>query len=454
MNDILEENKTEIKLLVITVLFSILAVFIPGFSKVWGIGVILIGAYQIIRNGNQNEEAAKWSAYFAALEMIMRTTKGSIFYEAGKYGVILFLILGLVYSPQAKKYNIWWVFILLLIPGLLITNHFESARFALSGPVALAVSAFYFAGRSVTWDDYKTLLKWLIIPVIGLCVVLTLKTPDFSKIVFTANSMYATTGGAGPVHISGILGGALLLILVMLLINTPLFFNRLVSIVVSAFFGLRLLLSFSRAGVYSCIISFIIVLWQLIKHKYLEIERSKLIGYSLLVAVLSISVWQVVDNMTGGMAYNRYSGRETDGSEKADISTGRSNLFKQEIQMFLDNPIIGIGAGEVVTVRNALYSSKQPSHTEYSRLLAEHGFFGVIDLIILIAFPIFWYKKTNGLSRIFFLANMSYALLILFPSSTRIIFPLFLYGLAFLDIEEFEYSEEIEGTEIALCRNH
>lgn len=449
MNDILEDNKTEIKLLVITVLFSVLAVIIPGFSKVWGIGVILIGACQIIRNGNQNEEAAKWSAYFAALEMIMRTTKGNIFYETGKYGVILFLMLGLVYSPHVKKYNIWWIFILLLIPGLLITNHFESARFALSGPVALAVSALYFAGRSVIWDDYKTLLKWLIIPVIGLCVVLTLKTPDFSKIVFTANSMYATTGGAGPNQLSGILGGALLLMLIMILINSPLFFNRLVSIGISAYIGLRLLLSFSRAGLFSCIISLFIVLWQLIKNKYLEIERTKLVGYIVILFIFAFSLWYVVNSITGGMAYNRFSGRDTAGNVRADISTGRGDLFNQEIQMFLDNPITGIGAGEVVTVRNAMYSSKQPSHTEYSRLLAEHGLFGLFDLIILIGFPIFWYKKTNGLSRIFFLANMSYALLILFPSSTRIIFPLFLYGLAFLDIEEFEYSEEIDDIEIA-----
>lgn len=445
MNDTFVENKTDLKYLGITIFFSVLAVYVPGFSKIWGLSVIVFGSYLIIKNRNRNEEVSKWSAYFASLEMIMRTTHGNILYESGKYGVILFMILGILLSSTQKRYNIWWIFIMLLLPGLLITNHFESARFALSGPIALAISAVYFAGRYVCWEDYKKIIKCLIMPVIGLCVVLTLKTPDFSKIVFTANSMYATTGGAGPVHISGILGGALLLMLIMILINSPLFFNRLVSVGISVYIGLRLLLSFSRAGLFSCIISLFIVLWQLVKNKYLEIERTKLVGYIGILFIFSFSLWHVVNNITGGMAYNRFSGRDTAGNVKADISTGRGDLFNQEIQMFLDNPFTGIGAGEVVTVRNVMYSSKQPSHTEYSRLLAEHGFFGLIDLIILIVFPIFWYKKTNGLSRIFFLANMSYALLILFPSSTRIMFPLFLYGLSFLDFDmESEFTEYLE----------
>lgn len=445
MNDTFVENKTDLKYLGITIFFSVLAVYVPGFSKIWGLSVIVFGSYLIIKNRNRNEEVSKWSAYFTSLEMIMRTTHGNILYESGKYGVILFMILGILLSSTQKRYNIWWIFIMLLLPGLLITNHFESARFALSGPIALAISAVYFAGRYVCWEDYKKIIKCLIMPVIGLCVVLILKTPDFSKIVFTANSMYATTGGAGPVHISGILGGALLLMLIMILINSPLFFNRLVSVGISVYIGLRLLLSFSRAGLFSCIISLFIVLWQLVKNKYLEIERTKLVGYIGILFIFSFSLWHVVNNITGGMAYNRFSGRDTAGNVKADISTGRGDLFNQEIQMFLDNPFTGIGAGEVVTVRNVMYSSKQPSHTEYSRLLAEHGFFGLIDLIILIVFPIFWYKKTNGLSRIFFLANMSYALLILFPSSTRIMFPLFLYGLSFLDFDmESEFTEYLE----------
>lgn len=445
MIEIFRENKTDLKYIAITILLSVLAVYVPGFSKLWELSVIVFGSYQIIKNGNQNEEASIWAAYFASLEMIMRTTKGNILYESGKYGVILFLVLGLLMSASQKRYYIWWIFILLLIPGLLITNHFESARFALSGPVALAISAIYFAGREVSWDQYKKIIKGLIIPVIGLCVVLTLKTPDFSKMVFTANSMYATTGGAGPVHISGILGGALLLMIVMILINSPLFFNRLISIGISFYIGFRLLLSFSRAGLYSCIISALIVLWQLTKHKYLEIKTSKFIGQIVIILVFSLSLWHVANNITGGMAYNRYSGRDTAGNTKADISTGRNDLFMQEIQMFIDNPIMGIGAGEVITVRNELYSSKQPSHTEYSRLLAEHGVFGVIDLIILLVFPLFWYGKTSGYSRIFFITNISYALLTLIPSSTRIIFPLFLYGLSFLNIyEDAEYMYEDE----------
>lgn len=445
MIDILSQNKTDLKYIAVTIFFSVLAVYVPGFSKLWGLSALVFGSYQIIKEGNQNEEASKWAAYFAGLEMIMRTTKGNLLYESGKYGVILFLVLGLLFSSYQKKYYIWWIFIVLLIPGLLITNHFESARFALSGPIALAISAVYFAGREVDWEDYKKIIKCLLIPVIGLCVVLTLKTPDLSKIIFTANSMYATTGGAGPVHISGILGGALLLMIVMILINSPLFFNRLISICISVYIGLRLLLSFSRAGLYSCIISVLIVLWQLIKHKYLDIQVSKLFRQIAIMLIFSFSLWYVVNNITGGMAYNRFSGRDTAGNVKADISTGRSDLFAQEIQMFLDNPFMGIGAGEVVTVRNEMYLSKQPSHTEYSRLLAEHGLFGLIDLIILLVFPLFWYGKTAGYSRIFFIANISYALLILFPSSTRIIFPLFLYGLSFLNIyEDAEYMYEDE----------
>ena len=68
------------------------------------------------------------------------------------------------------------------------------------------------------------------------------------------------------------------------------------------------------------------------------------------------------------------------------------------------------------------------THNEMSRLLSEHGMFGVVAILILIFVPIvFWTKFKNNY---YFLAFLAFWFLTINHSAMRIALPAFVYGLA------------------------
>ncbi len=75
-------------------------------------------------------------------------------------------------------------------------------------------------------------------------------------------------------------------------------------------------------------------------------------------------------------------------------------------------------------------------HTEFSRLLAEHGIFGIIAIFIMFWLPVRYYgKQKNPYSKMQFIAIISYSFLTMSHSAMRLALPGFLYGMAFLDLQ-------------------
>lgn len=56
--------------------------------------------------------------------------------------------------------------------------------------------------------------------------------------------------------------------------------------------------------------------------------------------------------------------------------------------MFAENPILGIGAGNTSSERQHRFGQIHSSHTEYSRLLCEHGILGIVMNLILLGVPL------------------------------------------------------------------
>ena len=120
------------------------------------------------------------------------------------------------------------------------------------------------------------------------------------------------------------------------------------------------------------------------------------------------------------------------GELKEDITTGRVELIETELHAFYYNPLLGIGVGKGREYREENLGIEINTHNEISRLLSEHGMFGVIALLILIFVPIvFWTKFKNNY---YFLAFMAFWFLTINHSAMRIAMPAFVYGLALLYI--------------------
>src|SRR5690606_15084608 len=99
---------------------------------------------------------------------------------------------------------------------------------------------------------------------------------------------------------------------------------------------------------------------------------------------------------------------------------------------FLSSPFIGIGASRVKNRRVEISGNHLPSHNEIGRLLSEHGFLGIVILIILIFTPLFYYSSNN--KNIFFYAFLAFWFATINHSGMRIAAPSFIYALALLNV--------------------
>src|SRR5690606_8155601 len=85
--------------------------------------LIIVGFlfFWVVAKSNKNDEALIAAAYVVGAEVFFRMTKGLIFYESGKYFVILFLLIGLLYKGTSRRSIPYWIYLFLLVPGILVS---------------------------------------------------------------------------------------------------------------------------------------------------------------------------------------------------------------------------------------------------------------------------------------------------------------------------------------------
>jgi hypothetical protein len=96
----------------------------------------------------------------------------------------------------------------------------------------------------------------------------------------------------------------------------------------------------------------------------------------------------LTNGLTNGNLFLRYQGETAGtlaGSYDKDfntLTTNRYNIFMADIDLFSQHSFWGVGAGASSFLR--IKEKGILSHAEMSRLLAEHGLFGVLFIIIII----------------------------------------------------------------------
>ena len=118
-------------------------------------------------------------------------TNGGIAYEFGKYVVIGLLLIGLFYRGASSRSGPYWLYLILLTPGILFaamylnpeTNVRNTVLFNLTGPVCLGLSAIYCYRRSISTRRLQHIILALLLPVITMTVYLFFNTPDIGDIL-------------------------------------------------------------------------------------------------------------------------------------------------------------------------------------------------------------------------------------------------------------------------------
>lgn len=398
---------------------------------------LLYWVLRITNSENRNNEALMAAAYISGAEVFFRMTDGLIFYETGKYMVIVFLTIGLFYKGSSVKTIPFWFYLLILAPGIVVASvtldyHIEfreAIAFNLSGPVSLGVTAVYCYYKKISKLQMEKVLMMMLMPLIANMAYLYFYTPELGTNI-NINANYAASGGYGPNQIATVMGlGAFLLITRLYVIK-----SKTINFVDLALLGLmsyRALATFSRGGVITagiCAVCFILLFTY--KQNSFGVARVRFKS-GLLIAALFLT-WIFVSAQTSGLIGNRYANETRSGESRGDYTTGRIELLQTELEVFYHHPLIGVGVGKSLEYRKEETGTITASHNEITRMLAEHGILGVIAILILIFVPfLFWIKFKNNY---YFMAFIAFWFLTVNHSAMRIALPGFIYGLALLYI--------------------
>jgi O-antigen ligase len=438
-----KEELSYIYLMLFHAFLGALIFVLPFISKVYTLIIFVFGLFYIIKNKNKNNEALIVSAYVVSVEVLLRMTDGMIFNEFGKYSILIFMFLGMVYSGFSKNATMYWFFLILLIPGIILsslTSNFETnirkaIAFNISGPVCLGFSAIYCFQRKITFDRLKEVISVFSLPLISILVYLYLYSPSVKDVVTGTQSNFETSGGFGPNQVSTILGLGIFVFFVQLLLNSK---NRLLQFVNGGLvlvFAFRGIVTFSRGGVYTGIV--MIFLFVVVLYFQANFKTKPKIGLIIILSVIAaLGVWVYSSIQTGGLIDKRYANQDVRGREKKSQLSGRETLIASELQMFLDNPIFGVGVGRNKEIREKETGIQSASHNEITRMLAEHGSLGVIDLMILFFTPLFLF--VNNRQNILALSFLAFWLLTINHAAMRLAAPAFVYALSLLKVYTIE----------------
>ncbi|MUP41765.1 O-antigen ligase family protein [Gramella aestuarii] len=431
-------NQFYIKMLLIHFGYGFLIYLLPSLSKLILLGIMASFLFVILDRKNKGNEALMAAAYIAGGEVFFRQTSAVIFYETGKYAVILFLLIGLFFKGASSKTVPYWIYLLILFPGVVVASMTLSydadfrklVAFNITGPVCLGISALYCYYKKIKKEDFQRVLLMLLMPLVAQMTYLYFYTPSMDSVRISLSGNYAATAGFGPNQISTVFGLGCFLICTRLFTIRHKLIN-LVDIILLILMGYRAVITFSRGGVLTaiiCVISFLIFFYYKQDAKRIEGTNLRIIGMAVIFAL----VWFISSLETGGLIGNRYTNRDAAGKLKEDISTGRVELIETELTAFYKNPITGIGVGKGREYREENMGIEINTHNEISRLLSEHGILGVFALAILIFVPVvFWFKFQNNF---YFLAFVAFWFMTINHSAMRIALPAFIYGLALLYI--------------------
>src|SRR5690606_20589309 len=112
----------------------------------------------------------------------------------------------------------------------------------------------------------------------------------------------------------------------------------------------RAIVTFSRGGIFAAIIVIIAFLWVLFFQSSPRQKNQILTSFLLFVIAISVT-WVISSNQTYGLIDKRYANENAEGIEKSDITTGRLELFMEEMNGFINHPFLGEGASRTKDIR-------------------------------------------------------------------------------------------------------
>ncbi len=413
------------KILVFFFLQAVLALVIRQsntFSTLHAYATVAAGLFFLVTD-KEPSRLIYWMGYVAGAELLWRGTGANVFWETGKYAIILISGLGCLKNFGKHRFNFSLVpYFLLLSPAMFLMPSFnrETVAFALAGPFAIVASSIFFSRLEINTAQLKTLLLTVVASVLTFSILALVGLIDAEVIEFNSASNLFASANTGPNQVSSVLSLGAFAAFIYAFLEKDQKFLRFLVIALGIGLFVQITLTFSRGGLYTLLGAvamggFFFIRDQKARRSYILIVlASFLVFYFLLFPAL--------EQFTSGALGARL--RDTE-------PTGRIEIIQSDLEVFMENPVCGIGLGQS-NYEHARYFRVSNAHTEYSRMLAEHGIFGLLSLLILVVvLGLKFLHKNEPVSKAVIVACMTWGLLFMAHSATRLVAPSFLIGLAF-----------------------
>lgn len=403
----------------------------PVIATIHSLIVLLIGLVFLSRDERPTRVA--WVlAYLAGAEILWRGVGASLVSEYCKYATILLCVLVILKFRLMGRTTLWpLLFVALLIPGIIIAPKFDrqAISFQLAGLVALGMASLVFSTLEFKKNDLQRLFLAIIAPTVSIAVYVAFLTDTTNTIFSGGGANEQVTGGIGANQVASALSlGAMAAFFYIFLTGKD---RRTHNLMIVLLIGLitASIVTFSRGGLWNFVGALGVGALFLMRSRQ---QLLKLLGSFLIIGLLGyFVVFPMLNSLTGGALLARYSDFD---------STGRDVLFKIDYDLFLKNPVWGVGVGGSPVYHLATFGYLKPTHVEYGRLLAEHGSLGLAALALLAGVTLHrLFSHRQPISKAISTSFTVWALLYLAHSATRMVAPSFAFGLAaarFLPEEE------------------
>jgi hypothetical protein len=389
--------------------------------------VLLVGVWWVL-DRPRPARAAYLSAYIMGNETLWRMSKAELPWDYGKFAIVTLLVLSLLRNHRLKLQPLPVLFFLLLLPALVLplssvdfTTLRQQISFNLSGPLVLAVSVWFFAQVALTAAQMQWLYLAFLGPALGIAAIALNGILSARDLVFTFGSNAQLSGGFGPNHVAAVLGFGAVCCFHWALQKQVSLLLRLLLWLLMLYFLVQSALTFSRGGVYMAILAILVAVFLLIRNPQ---ARLKLFAAACVIVLAGYFViLPGLDSFTGGKFSKRFADTGT---------TGRDDIALGDLLVFLEHPVFGVGPGQTRYFRpQHLHYYYATAHTEFTRLLSEHGSFGIAAILVLLLMAFQHFRQARSVASQAFAASfLAWSFLFLFYNSTRLAIPSVVFGLS------------------------
>jgi hypothetical protein len=367
------------------------------------------------------------AAYITGAEVLWRMSDAQVPWEFGKYSIVVLFVAALARVPQLRLPAPPLIYFALLLPATLVTVtnlSAEDARqqisFNLSGPLALVACAVFFAHVKLSRGQLYRLFLMLLAPVVGIASVTLFGVVSAANLSFGTEANSAASGGFGPNQVSAALGLGALVAFWFVMGAKADWRARAFAFAAMIFLIIQSALTFSRGGLYNAGGAMILAALFLSSSRR---ARATLIAFVALISVAGyFLILPHLDALTGGALFERFQ----------DTSlTGRDVLIQADLGIWMKNPVWGVGPGRSAIMHLSLFRDSA-SHTEFSRMLAEHGALGLAAMLLLVAMTLRNVSRARGATGKAVAASLvGWSFLFMLSVAMRTVAPSFLIGLTF-----------------------